>query len=116
RDQRSFAALRVVDEFVDDEARAWADGEGRAVEQEHLHDARARRVDALVIDDRLADLERARLFAGRLAGGIRRHGGGDADALAGLSRVEGEGRDEQAGQSEGCERRTRQNREKTARG
>jgi hypothetical protein len=33
------ALLRVVDEFVDDEIGARADGEGRAVDEKHLHHA-----------------------------------------------------------------------------
>ena len=34
--------LRVVDEFVDDEVRARAHGEGRAVDEQHLHQAAGR--------------------------------------------------------------------------
>src|SRR5262245_22514917 len=51
----------IVDEFVDDEARAGTDREGRAVQQQHLHHARTGRVDALVVDDGL------RLFKGTVA-------------------------------------------------
>jgi hypothetical protein len=68
RHQRASAARGVVDEFIDDEARARADREGRAVEQQHLHHAGGRSVDALVIDDRFADLEGGGFAAGRLAG------------------------------------------------
>ena len=42
----------VVDEFVDDEVGAGADGEGRAVDEQHLHEPAAGRVDALIVEDR----------------------------------------------------------------
>ena len=71
----------VVDEFVDDEVRARADGEGRAVDQEHLHEAAAGGVDALVEEDRLADIELGLRRAAQAREGIGIDGGGDADLV-----------------------------------
>ena len=67
----------VVDEFVDDEVRAGPDGEGRAVHQEDLHQPAASRVDALVEEDRLADVELGLGCAGESREGIGIDGGSD---------------------------------------
>ena len=72
----------VVDEFVEDEVRAGPDGEGRAVHQEDLHQPAASRVDALVEEDRLADVELGLGCAGESREGIGIDGGSDPTLLA----------------------------------
>jgi hypothetical protein len=71
-DDLALILLGVVDELVDDEIGAWSHGEGRAVHQQNLHDPTARGVDALIVEDRRADLDRGAVAEGvRLDG--RRH-------------------------------------------
>ena len=92
------AGPRVVDELVDDEIRLRAHREGGAVDQKHLHHAGVGRLDALVVDDGLADLQRLHGAARGFSRGLRRHRGGDTDALGGLSRKVGKSRKEQRGE------------------
>jgi hypothetical protein len=54
-DQRGFASGRIVNETVDDEIGVGADGKGGAVHQQHLHQAVRIRIDALIVEDRIAD-------------------------------------------------------------
>lgn len=79
RYQRAPAARWIVNEFIDDEARAWADGEGRAVDEKDLNLARGVGGDALVIDHGFADIEGRGLAARRLARCLRPHRGRHAD-------------------------------------
>jgi hypothetical protein len=78
------ALVRVVDELVEDEAGTGSDDEGRVVHQGHLDDAGIRRADPLVVEHRLADLEGPGAGAGAVSRGVRREGGGDADAIRGV--------------------------------
>jgi hypothetical protein len=80
-DDLALILLRVVDELVDDEIGAWSNGKCRAVDEEHLDEAGAGSVDALIEEDRVADPD---LVAA--AEGVRFDGGRDAD-LVGQSRA-----------------------------
>ena len=66
----------VVNEFVDDEVGAWTHGEGRAVDEQHLHQPLAGGVDALIEEDGVADLH-----LGAVGEGVGLHGSRRADLV-----------------------------------
>jgi hypothetical protein len=80
---RKIAALlvRVEDELVDQDFGVARDRQGRLIGEEQLRLADARRLDALVADDVMADHELAKRLVRDLAGCVGVDGCGDADLL-----------------------------------
>jgi hypothetical protein len=81
--RRKIAALlvRVENELVDQDLGVARDGQRRLVGEEQLRLADARRLDALVADDVMADHELAKRLVRDLARRIGVDGCGDADLL-----------------------------------
>ena len=81
--RRKIAALlgRVEDELIDQNFGVARDRQGRLIREEQLRLADARRLDALVADDVMADHELAKRLVRDLAGCVGVHGSGDADLL-----------------------------------
>ena len=100
-DDLALILLGVVDELVDDEIGAWSHGEGRAVHQQNLHDPTARGVDALIVEDRRADLDR-----GAVAEGVRLDGSSHTHLL-GKRRAWRPGERQRSDRSAGEEERTK---------
>src|SRR5690606_41146403 len=84
--QLSGGSVRIVDEAVEHYLRVRPDGEGRLVEKEELGLTLFGGDDPLLEDDVLTDDEQARLAAGRLAAGLRVHGGRRSHPLGGGER------------------------------
>src|SRR5205814_1557223 len=71
----------VEDELIDQNFGVARDRQGRLIGEEQLRLADARRLDALVADDVMADHELAKRLVRDLAGCVGVHGSGDADLL-----------------------------------